>query len=81
MPPTDAYGKPIQSFVDANAAKQATYQTQLAPSTPTRAAAGDDDAELDLAGCQQRVNYGTMGSAGPAIRNSWATTKPAAGAS
>ena len=30
MPPTDAYGKPIQSFVDANAAKQAAYQTQLA---------------------------------------------------
>ena len=30
MPPTDASGKPIQSFVDANAAKQANYQTQLA---------------------------------------------------
>ena len=36
MPPTDAYGKPIESFVDANAAKQANYQAQACDLQPNQ---------------------------------------------
>ena len=40
MPPTDAYGKPVQSFVDANAAKQADYQSKLAAYNAAQPPAG-----------------------------------------
>ena len=46
MPPTDAYGKPIQSFVDANAAKAGGLSGPAPrPSTKPDAAARNDNAE------------------------------------
>jgi hypothetical protein len=65
MPPTDAYGKPIQSFVDANAAKQAAYQTQLASFNPNQTPP-PGTTTLNSTGLPQ-AQQSALGQWGPAI--------------
>jgi hypothetical protein len=69
MPPTDALGKPIQNFVDANNTAQTNYQKQLAAfnaSQPPQGMTINNSGQGQGAG--GTVNYAGLGQWGPAIQ-------------